>query len=791
MPKVSERRVPADKASLMDSGSAPLAGAIALGLALLFAMLAATWNASAGLDQQLRLIRDGLRSRPATGQIRIIEIDAKSVQAAQVWPWPRRVHGALVDQLHKAGAQTVAFDVEFSSQSNPVDDQAFGDALARFGGDVILPTFRQKESSESHRFIENLPIKPLRDQAFLGSVNVHPDEDGQMRTYSYGTITGGVPRPSIGALMAGAKGTVEESFRIDPAIEPDTIPRYSYMDVMAGKVPASALRGKTILIGATAIELNDFYPVPLHGVVPGVVVQAMAAETLLQGTTNPSLGFWPMLLAAALVGLIAIRNKQARTRWVVLASGSAMIMLTPLVMELGKIGSVDIAPSLFLTTCLSIELVVIGFVASYRKGRFTDQDSGLPNLRALVATSAKQDRATLVVIKLKQFGEMTAVLGSEERKSLLSRIEDRLRLGFAGHRVHFLQAGLLAWSLPDGEIETVVDQIEALGALFRAPLDLGPRSVLVTPAFGIAQGAGKDADQLVAQACLAGDRADENGHRWMLHNDQLTGDADRALVLLADIDTALSEGDIHVVYQPKWSLQAGRICGAEALVRWRHPILGPIAPDQFIPVLEQNGHLQALTLFVVDSCIAERERWAALGHDLGVAVNVSAALLDDMSFVPELVSRVRACGEGARALTFEVTESATIASTRTAIGTLTTLRSLGARISIDDYGTGQSTLSYIRSFPADEIKIDKSFVTRILDNSSDQILVRSTIELAHDLGFVVVAEGVEDGDCLIRLAAYNCDIAQGWHIGKPMPADDLLALIDNRDDRKRETSQAA
>jgi diguanylate cyclase len=307
----------------------------------------------------------------------------------------------------------------------------------------------------------------------------------------------------------------------------------------------------------------------------------------------------------------------------------------------------------------------------------------------------------------------------------------------------------------------------------------------------VAEGSGADAEQLVAKSSLAADRADENGHRWMLHNDQLTGEADRALVLLADIDAALADGHIHVVYQPKWSLKEGRISGAEALVRWRHPILGPIAPDQFIPVLEQNGHLQAMTLFVVDACIAERARWVAAGLDMGVAVNVSAALLDDMAFVAALVGRVRACGDDARALTFEVTESATVASTKTAIGTLTALRSLGARISIDDYGTGQSTLSYIRSFPADEIKIDKSFVTRILDSNSDQILVRSTIELAHDLGFAVVAEGVEDGECLSRLADYNCDVAQGWHIGKPMSSAELVALVQGADHQPQVDARAA
>jgi diguanylate cyclase len=272
-------------------------------------------------------------------------------------------------------------------------------------------------------------------------------------------------------------------------------------------------------------------------------------------------------------------------------------------------------------------------------------------------------------------------------------------------------------------------------------------------------------------------RADEEGHHWTLHNDQVTDKADLGQILLADVDGALDRGDIFVVFQPKWQFAQERIAGAEALVRWRHATLGPIGPDQFIPVLEQSGRLEQLTLHVFDRSIEQMRRWADAGLDMDVAINISAPLFADVAFVSILKARITNCGTLASQITLEITESATIASPEQTVKALESIRALGAKISIDDYGTGQSTLSYLKTFPADEIKIDQSFVTRMLASNNDQILVRSTIELAHQLGFKVVAEGIEERDCFDRLAEYGCDTGQGWHIGKPIPADAFYDLV--------------
>ncbi len=739
---------------------------IGLAAAFVVATIVALSGSGTRLDEQLRLLRDTVRPHAVSGKIAIVEIDAQSLKSISDWPWPRRHHAALIDRLRAAGATTIAFDVDFSARTNPVDDAALAAALKRADGAVVLPTFRQPVSNGSTKFSENLPIAPLRAHAFLGSVNVQPDRDGQLRHYSYGTVTADTPRPSIAALLAQSRGNIGKAFRVDTALDPATIPRVSAIDVLAGK--ASAVKGRAVLIGATAIEMGDRYVVPGHGVLPGVVVQALAAETLILGTTNPDWGPWPLLFLAVLGILAASRVKR---HW--LATGFALIvvLIVPLCLELMQLGSLQAAPAILF---LMIDAAVLGALHVRRKlrdGRLTDAVTGLPNTRALERSCKALPEVAVTVVRLPQFDEIAAVLNTEDRAQLMTQVVNRLAVAFPMAPIHAIDAGIIGWPC-----ETTVEQDEADSAavLFRAPVALANRSVLVSPVFGVSRGAGKDIVHLVARANIAAREAHAVGRRWAFESTTLSSDADRSLTLIADVEKAVANNEVYVVYQAKWDIAQSRISGAEALVRWHHPAFGPLSPDEFIPVLENNGQINVLTLAVVDICIAQLGEWAA--RDLTIAINISAGLLNDPAFIGAMTQRLTALGPDARRLTLEVTESATVASTQGAVAALTAFRSFGTQVSIDDYGTGQATLAYLKSFPADEIKIDKSFVTDMLDSASDQIVVRSTIELAHELGFKVVAEGVEDMACLARLKEYGCDTIQGWVIGKPVKADALIEL---------------
>ncbi len=746
-------------------------------LAASFGIYLAASGGLASAEESLRVMRDGWRMRPASGQIVIVELDAQSLARLQSWPWPRRYHGTLVDQLGKAGAATIAFDVDFSSPSNPQDDGAFAAALGRFDGTVILPTFRQQQSDSSAFMTENLPIKELQDHAFLGSVNVHPDADGVMRNYSFGTVTAGIARPSLGAMLAAKPGSIDESFRIDGAIDPATIPRVSYADILAGGVSAWRLKGKSILVGATAIEMGDRYATPGHGVIPGVVIQAMGAETLLQGSTNRSLGPWPILALVLVAGLSIVRAKRERNRNLILVASLIASLGLVFALESAFIGSADLMPALASLTVMAAGLFFSSLVRRARVARFTDTETGMPNGLALEKALSKHSGSGLTVVQFKNFGQTISVLSPEERKQLTNHMIERLQFGAVGQDVFVLQAGVFGWMAAQNSIEMQIDQVEAMSALFISPVALGGRQILVTPAFGLTVRGDLPPHKLISAAELSAAGAAEQGQRWTVHSDEFASATDRAIKLLAEIEMAMAENQLWVAYQPKWDIKSGRVAGSEALVRWRHPVFGPIPPDEFIPLLEREGRLHQLTLFVVDRCIADAQAWQAAGLNLGVAVNISAPLLADASFVETLVARITAAQLPHDCLTMEVTESATIANSETVVTALESLRAVGARVSIDDYGTGQSTLSYLKSFPADEIKIDKSFVSRMVDSAGDQVLVRSTIAMAHDLGFKVVAEGVEDAACLAKLTEFGCDVAQGWHIGKPMPDHEFVATL--------------
>ncbi len=749
---------------------APRLRASGLIIAIAVAALLLITGAAGSLEERFRQSREALLSHPASGKIVLVEIDANSLASAGQWPWPRKLHARMIDRLGALGASAIAFDVDFSARSNPADDTALAEALARAKASVILPTFRQPASVGSAEFRENLPIEALRPHALLASVNVSPDPDGRLARYSYGVVTGGIPRPSLAAMLAGASGRMDSRFRIDTSIDPATLPRISAADVLAGHVDPALVRGKQVVIGATAIELGDRYATPQHGVIPGVMIQILAAETLLRGSEVPAVG--PLVAITATLLIIALLGRVRGPSLQTLARALWLLGLaaTPLLAEWLGLRPIDVVAAALVLSAEWLWTAARRFAARLQTERMTDAATGLPNARAFARHN--QDKAALVVVvaRFRWFEEMDAELDDKTRALWAQRTLDRLSLGLPGQSFHLLAPGIIAWSEPGTDPAAMIERIDSTSALFRAPLQLGDRAILATPNFGICAGEGRSSRQLVAQAMLAARHAQENGRCWSVHSAKTADDAQRALTLLADIDSAILAGDIRIVYQPKWSIADARICGAEALVRWNHPELGLIAPDNFIPLLEESGNMARLTLAIVDICLADLQRWHAAGTHISVAINISAALLEDAPFIANLRQKLDRTPALTPFVTLEVTESAAVNQTEIAVGVLMALRAMGVRISIDDYGTGRATLGYLKAFPLDEVKIDKSFITHLVQNVSDQILVRSTIELAREMNFKVVAEGVEDAPCLAMLAEYGCNIAQGWHIGKPIDA---------------------
>lgn len=743
-----------------------------LGTAIVVGVLLAILPLGAVLDRTLSVARFGIVPRAASGKVVVVEMDAQSAATIKRWPWSRAHYAAVVDALRRAGAAAIVFDVDFSSASDAKGDTAFAAALARADGIVALPTFGQSADATDQRTIDALPLAMFRSQAALASVSIQPDPDGQVRSMPFGTMTDGVPRPSLSSYIAQRSGVVDVGFPIDMSIDPSTIPRLSFIDVRDGKADLARVRGRSVLIGATAVEMGDRYATPSWGVIPGVVVQAMAAETLLRGIPRYGSGAMPFLLA--LLTLLGIVRTRGTGLFVAVLGAGIVVTGVVLFAQHVVLVTYPLAAALSMIAVAGLACAGLDVAGRFRAQRMIDETTGLPNGLSLVAEHRGDAMCTLVVLQLVNYDSLVAILGSRPSADVVVRVADRLALVASGHRVYRSADRQLAFLLPRDE--PVEDTLDGLRAVVLQAVEVVGRKVDVAAVLGVAVGAAATIERLLADAALAAEDALQGGRFWRrsLADD---GDLERTISLMGELDAGLADGGIEVFYQPKYDVRAGRITSTEALVRWRHPQRGFIGPDLFIPLAERTNRIAPLTLHVLRTVLRDVSAWRRQHGPITAAVNISANLLSDAAFNAAVERILHETDVPATALVFEVTESAAMSDPTSAIAALERYRDLGVALSMDDYGTGQSTLTYLRQLPLTELKIDRSFVQHAHSNHADGVLVRSTIALAHDLGLKVVAEGVEDQACLDFLERCGCDLIQGYFISRPLPLDRLLERL--------------
>lgn len=740
-------------------------------LALLVASGALTGTFRAA-ENRIEELAFSLFSREASGQIHVVEMDAASMAAIRRWPWSRDHYAEVIRQLDAAGVRSISFDVDFSSSGDSAGDAAMAAAMAAARAPIALATFPQAAGFADQRKLDSLPIPILRDNAQLAAVSVRHDSDGFVRRMPSGMITNGTARPSLPATVAGISGVVGEEFPIDFAIDPATVPRHSFIAIESGMFPRGSLAGKDVIIGATAIELGDRFPVPRHGVIPGVMIHAIAAETLQGGV--PVTGSWglPLLLASVLALAFILTASGRRAASLRTGAVAAVLLGGWLYARLAQDHWLEIVPALVLVLGAG---AIRYFVLTHRfaeLGRRIDSESGLPNGLALAARVPVTADRFVIAAQIDDFDALKLAMDNAGLGALLARIADRLRGASGAGVVYRSEDRTLVWlsPLPIDEVET---QLSGLRALMRSPFEVDGRRLGVSLTFGVADADMADPADHATHAASLARRA---GKFWRLHTIEAGEAITRELSLLGELDDALKNNRIAVFYQPKLNLVTRRIDSVEALVRWNHPERGLLPPDCFIPLFEERGRLDEVTLAVLSQALADAGRWEARGLRIGVAVNISAALLTSESFEARALALVARGGLAAGQVTFEVTETAQFEDTDLAIAALQRLRAAGVRISMDDYGTGQSALNYLKLLPLSELKIDRMFVAQAHVDKGDAMLVRSTVQLAHELGLKVVAEGIEESACLEFLAQIGCDYAQGYFVGRPLAADALAEL---------------
>lgn len=399
---------------------------------------------------------------------------------------------------------------------------------------------------------------------------------------------------------------------------------------------------------------------------------------------------------------------------------------------------------------------------------------------AIQKSRVTQEPVGLLILDLDDFKSVNRDYGHDVGDLMLGLAARRLKETVGPDnllaRIGNDEFAVLLSDVPGGDYEKVAENVRQAIA---APAQLGEQefSPHCTIGAAIHPWHGATAESLFQAAEMAMAAAKRNGSGLGVFGaGEATADAERIL-MVQDLRRALQGNQLELYYQPKIDMMRRRIVGVEALLRWKHPTHGFISPDVFVPLSEQYGMIDQLTQWVLNASLEQMKRWREMKIDLLMSVNLSAVTLHNLEFPATIAAALKKWRIEPQRLVLEVTESAIILDSARAVEIISRLDAMGMSVSVDDFGTGYTSLAYIRRLPIREIKIDKSFILNMRENADDAVIVRTIIELGHSLGLEVVAEGIEDAITYDLLTALNCDLGQGYFMGRPVPAVGLESWL--------------
>ena len=890
-------------------------GSIALRAVLIASMLAlpilaARLNAVTQLDDLLIAKRFEWAPRAASGTIAFIAIDKRTLDEVGVWPWPRGIYATLLDRLTAANAADIFIDVDFSTPSNAAGDRDLASALERAGGGVLLPIFRQQVSATSRNTVVTRPISSLLSHAWPVFANVSADADGVVRRFDFGDDLDGSPSASAASALGGSTTTSGQRL-IDFSIRLSSVPIYPLADVLSGKVSAGQLSGRSVVVGASATELKDIFPVPVNGALAGPLIHVLAAETLIQKRLLVEFDQLPLQLLFAGALIVAVLSSRSVSLgslsllavtgaavgeaaafflqrdlgiitgtvvpWLllILASGLALNERIDLVQFIANVANVDarntrrlvrqiIANSydgivafgadmkiaeisetaklvlgaregtdlmsssensvtaavrdlvaqrqtdptrVYSTTtefyrqhldnrrgyeaiitlspveeqagqttqsyggCIVIRDVTSRMAYEAELKRMAEEDglTGLFNRREFLARLGT--RAGMVaVIDIERFSDVCATLGRDVGDKLLKAVSTRLADSFPNDLLARVDGDLFAFFWD--EYADLALRAERILALFESPIVFDGMSIVVAIRVGVVRSGLDSAEGSLRAAESALDAAKASfGQRWSVHDPAVALQQANSRRLEADMRTALSDGQFFLLYQPQIDLASGRFIGAEALLRWRHPVLGNISPTEFIPIAESSGMICAIGRWVLREACAEAMLWP---HG-SVSVNVSPIQFERSQIEEEIRNALSETGLPASRLCIELTESTFIKDGCQSVAKMASLRSAGVSLALDDFGTRYSSMSYLADLPLDKLKIDQSFVRRMTSDHGVLEIVKAIVSLARGLDLEIVAEGVEGLAEQALLHELQCETGQGYLFGRPQAAKEMIA----------------
>jgi EAL domain-containing protein (putative c-di-GMP-specific phosphodiesterase class I)/CHASE2 domain-containing sensor protein len=733
------------------------------------------------LEDVAIMTRAMVRSQPAPQTVVVVGIDDRTLDALGSKDAGRAQKAIVVRKLLDAGAKRVFFDRMFRFEEDPQGDNALVGAFADAKGKVFIAVGATASDDPFGRLSDIPAAKFRKDSHLVGITGLfHPFGMGASFPVEWDTTEGRVP--GMAAQLADRtpdslslrwleplSGMPKGFYRPDYSYDYRTIPTLSFIDVLGGAFDPATVAGKDVLIGATSRVFNDHHSMPGTSTdVPGVYFHAIASYTYAKPLLT-KLGWLPALLLVSIVVVVRLRRRRSLFGWST-ASAALAVITVPFVLD-GYGIELEIAPA-----------ILVGSIALFRSWSLEQVEtaseinitSGLPSLQQLKVNGVP-GAGNLVALKLRNYGAIVASFETGVEARLAQEIARRVRLGDRDAVIYHEGDKFLWLSQVENPVD-ILEHLEGLHRLVQGGVVIEGRDVDLSFNCGVDTDRSQQIERRIANALQSAEQAVREDELVCIHDASSTG-VHWEISMLSALDRAIDVGHVWVAYQAKLDLASGRIKGAEALARWTDPERGPISPDKFIQIAEEYHRIDRITRFVLGEAIRTARDIRAIIPDFTISVNISAQLLRYAGLTDMILDALRVERMPPDCLVLEITETDRLDRSSKTYAMMESLVNAGLELSIDDFGTGNATIDYMRFLPAAEIKIDKMFVGTINTDRKDLLLVQSIIEMAHSLDRRVVAEGVENAEILDALESIGCDQIQGYHIGRPMRREDFFATL--------------
>lgn len=730
-------------------------------MAIAFGMVSGAIEMPLPLEDAYRVVRAAIRVRPSPDSVVMIAVDDVSLNELEK-PLPSRTDDSdLIERLIASGVRKIVWDRAHADPDTPESDAQFARTLERYKGRVWLgmtPTLESKfQKTDSF-----LPRKMFREHAQIATMIGFSSPADLSVKFPTAIEQDGMTYPSLSAVLGDYTGP-KVIYRPDYAFNPETVPTYRYIDILRGRVPADKLVGRNVVIGKTFIDSSDVFRHPIYGKMPGSYFHILGAHTLKRDTPIDLLWYPAVALAAAAIMLQALARRRSPRPTLAVALA---LLAVPFVFDEFSV-NFDIMSAL-----IAMGGAAFGFHRINRKYYSSDVDAMTTSAISSDKPSAERDVYALKIANLAEISEewSTRDIG-DFVNTLISYVTGPDEIGDVA-----FERDVLVWLAPRMDADELERHADGLALMLKTAISHDWQSSNSAPALGVDTNHDLPVTLRIKKAMQAADEATARGVRFIINDAAHLEARNHRLELIRVLEKGLRDRDIGVAYQPKIDLASGRIVGAETLIRWQPEGGEFVNPQDLVLAAEAGDRINELTMVVMETALLDGKQAIALDPRFKLAVNMSAKSLSDTHLLFDIMTLLGRYNFPPENLTLELTETAKLEDHRIA-PQIAALKARGISLSIDDFGTGQSNLEYIEKLPSSELKIDKKFVQHMATSDESRAVVRATIEIAHSLGKIVVAEGVEDFAVAATLRAMGCDQAQGYLFSRAIGMPELLAMM--------------